>query len=359
MHTVSKIACSLLLIGSSSAIWAQEKAEQSAALVELDPVKQEMVAEQVWVPGTVISRTDSNIASEVAGRISWIADVGDLVEKGQVLAKLNDELLLLDKQQHLANIAKWQSRVELLQRKQKRFQTMAKKNATSRDQLDEVISDLEIAKQELAQAKVNKLQTEYQLSQTLVKAPFNAMVVDRLQTPGEYTTVGKDLLRVVDTQNVEASIRAPLSVLPFVEQGMPVLVKHRQQQKQEVIRAIVPVGNARSRMMEVRVALNPGDFAIGSAVRVALPNSEYHQATTVKRDALVLRQTGTFVYVIDSEDQAQQISVRTGIGVGERIEVMGELNNGHNVVIRGAERLRPGQKVRYQQPAKALAALSN
>ena len=327
---------------------AQDKPpEPPPLLVEVDAVHREMIAQQIWVPGTVVSRTDSNIASEVSGRITWMADVGDLVEKGDVLAKLDDHMLQLEQEQNLANIAKWQARVELLDKKRQRFTQMANQNNTSKDQLDEIRSDLEIARQELAQAKIDRKQTEYQLSQSQVKAPFTSLVVDRLQSPGEYTSIGQDLFRIVDTTNVEASIKAPLSAVPYIQKGLNVTVKNKVAEKTEVIRAIVPVGNSRSRMMEIRVALKPDDFAIGSAVRVALPHSKQHLGTTVPRDALVLRKSGSFVYQVDENDVAQQIAVETGIGVGERIEIFGSVDTDSPVVIRGAERLKTGQKVRY------------
>ena len=331
-------------------VTAQEQPQEPPPLlVEVDAVHSEMIAQQIWVPGTVVSRTDSNIAAEVSGRITWMAEVGDLVEKGDVLVKLDDHMLQLEQEQNLANIAKWQARVELLDKKRQRFTKMAKQNNTSKDQLDEIRSDLEIARQELAQAKIDKRQTEYQISQSEVKAPFTSLVVDRLQSPGEYTSVGQDLFRIVDTTNVEASIKAPLSAVPYIQKGLTVRVKNKQSEKSETIRAIVPVGNSRSRMMEIRVALKPNDFAIGSAVRVALPHSEKHLGTTVPRDALVLRKSGSFVYQIDDQDVAQQIAVTTGIGVGERIEVFGSVDKNSPVVIRGAERLKNGQKVRYEE----------
>lgn len=356
MKTLTRFAISALVVGMSSMALAQEAPKgPPPALVEVDDVKLEMVSERIWVPGTVMSRTDSNIASEVSGRIDWIADVGDLVEKGQVMAKLDDELLQLQLDQNTADIAKWESRVDLLERKQKRISKMAKLNNSSRDELDEIISELEIAKQEVQQSSLNKRQTEYRLSQTKVKAPFTAMVVERLQTPGEYTSVGADLLRIVDTSNVEASIRAPLSASPFIQRGQEVIVKNRSNEKAETIRTIVPVGNTGSRMMEIRVALEPGDFPIGSAVRVALPHSTAHEATTVMRDALVLRQAGTFVFMVDEENNAHQVPVETGVGMGERVEVIGDIHNDDNVVVRGAERLRAGQKVRFQATTELAA----
>ncbi|TDF38214.1 efflux RND transporter periplasmic adaptor subunit [Alteromonadaceae bacterium M269] len=349
---MKKISLALVMLSTSIVVAQETPPEPPPVLVEVESVQSERISEQVWVSGTVVSRTDSNIASEVAGRVTWMADVGDLVEEGEVLAKLDDQRLLLEKEQNLANIARWQSSVTLLTRKQERFSQMAKSNAASRDELDQVLSDLEVAKQELAQAEINKKLTDYRLSQTQVRAPFKALVVERLQSPGEYTAVGADMLRIVDTSSVEASVRAPLSAVPYIASGMPVKVKHNTVEKEQLIRTIVPVGNAVSRMMEVRVSLASGDFAIGSAVRVALPHSEFYQAMTVPRDALVLRKAGTFVYLVDDANVAHQIPVQTGIGVGSRIEVNGELDDNMPVVIRGAERLREGQKVRYEQNAE-------
>jgi RND family efflux transporter MFP subunit len=348
MIKLLKMSVCAVAISLSLPLAAQEAKEPPPALVEVELAKSELIAEQIWVPGTVISRTDSNIASEVAGRITWMAEVGAQLEPGDVLASLDDHRLQLELEQHQASIAKWESKVNLLDRKQKRFSAMVANNSSSRDLLDEIVSDLEVSQQELAQAKIDLKLIQYQISQTQVKAPFRALVVERLQNTGEFTSVGKNMMRIVDTGNIEASIKAPLSAVPFIKQGMQVAVKDQRLETQQTIRTIVPVGNAQSRMMEVRVALQAGEFAIGSAVRVALPHSDYHQALTVPRDALVLRQTGVFIYTVDNNDQAQQVPVQTGIGVGNRIEVIGELLDNSNVVVRGAERLQAGQKVRFE-----------
>lgn len=336
----------------------QEDAEPPPALVEVSPAISEQIAQQIWVPGTVLSRTDSNIAAEVAGRITWMADVGDLLEAGDVLAKIDDHILQLSYEQNVSNIAKWKARVELLEQKQVRFSSMVQRANTSKDQLDEIISELEIARQELNQAKIDKKLTAYKIEQSHVKAPFKAMVVDRLQSPGEYISIGQNLLRIVDTANIEASIKAPLSSVPFIQHGMQVIVKQGDLETKQGIRAIVPVGNARSRMMEVRVSLLPGQYAIGGAVRVALPHSHAHEGITVPRDALVLRKSGAFVYQINEINEAKQVQVTTGIGIGDRIEVFGELDHLDSVVIRGAERLREGQKVRFSdEPQDNVATL--
>ncbi|MCW8107463.1 efflux RND transporter periplasmic adaptor subunit [Alteromonas ponticola] len=343
---IKPLAVSILSLGIGFSLKAQEPPAPPPTLVEVDQILQEEIAEQVWVPGTVVSRVDAQIASEVAGRVIWMAEVGQRVRPGEVLIKLDDRRLKLSLAQDKANIAKWEARVSLAERKLDRFISMAAQQNVSKDQLDETAAELEIARQELAQAKASKEMTEYQIAQSEVVAPFDTLVVERLQFPGEYISTGQTLLRIVDPTQVEAAIRAPLTVIPYVSDGLQVIVKNNGREVLEKVRAVVPVGNSNSRMMELRVALKPNDFPIGSAIRVSLPHSEKHHGMTVPRDALVLRKTGAYIYQVNGENEAQQIAVTTGIGVGERIEVFGEFEAAHPVITRGAERLQPGQKVR-------------
>ncbi|MDM7860242.1 efflux RND transporter periplasmic adaptor subunit [Alteromonas sp. ASW11-36] len=345
-------SCSLY-VGSGI---AQQAPAPEAALVEVQQVLNESIADHIWLPGTVMSRTDSQIAAEVSGRLTWLADEGEIIQAGEVLAKLDDTRLQLLLGQNQVNINKLQARVDLLTRRSERFIQMAAQNATSKDQLDDINMELEMAKQDLAEAEYTLQLTQYQIAQSEVKAPFTAMVVERLQSPGEFTAVGQNLMRIVDTQNVEVSVRAPLTAIPYIQKGMIVTIDQQAARSEQPIRAIIPIGNEQSRMMEIRVSLDPTEYAIGSAVRVALPHSDFHDGLTVPRDALVLRKSGTFIYQVNADNEAFRVPVETGIGVDERIEVFGNIEDKMPVVTRGAERLREGQKVRFETDNTILTA---
>lgn len=346
----------LTLVSFSQASLAQENSAPPPVLVQVDEAREQAISQLTWVPGTILSQTDANLASEVDGRITWMAEVGDIIRAGEPLVVLDDTRLNITLNQNKSNIAQWQSQVTLFEKRLARYENLKANNNMSQGELDAVEADLENAKQELAQAKLDLSFTEYQLAQSRVKAPFTALVVERLQSPGEYTGVGQTLLRVVNPDNVEVQVRAPLTVLPYIESGMAVSVQSKTHQVEEAIRAIVPVGNANSRMMELRIAIKPGDFPIGSAVRVAIPSSDTHDGVTIPRDALVLRKSGTYIYQLNENNEAQQVKVRTGVGLGERIEVFGEVNPSQYVVVRGAERLREGQKVRFEETNSTLTA---
>jgi hypothetical protein len=112
------------------------------------------------------------------------------------------------------------------------------------------------------------------------------------------------------------------------------------------VRAIVPVGDTASRTIEVRLSLPSGAAFVGDAARVLIPSAAPRQVVAVPRDALVLREDNTYVFKVDKKDQAQRVAVETGSEDGLMVEVRGPIAAGERVIVRGAERLETGQKVR-------------
>jgi hypothetical protein len=86
-------------------------------------------------------------------------------------------------------------------------------------------------------------------------------------------------------------------------------------------------------------------WSAGQGVRIAIPTAASRPATVIPRDALVLRRDGTTVFRILDDNTAERIAVETGMAEGDFIEVIGDIQPGDAVVIRGGERLRAGQEV--------------
>ena len=111
----------------------------------------------------------------------------------------------------------------------------------------------------------------------------------------------------------------------------------------------MPVGDLDSRRFEVRLSLPAGQWVIGAPVQVGLPTGHAEQIVTVPRDALVIRENGTFIYIVE-DGRVRKALVSTGMGAQARIEVVGErIPVGALVVVTGAELLRDGQLVSWSE----------
>ncbi|MDH3546777.1 MAG: efflux RND transporter periplasmic adaptor subunit, partial [Gammaproteobacteria bacterium] len=96
---------------------------------------------------------------------------------------------------------------------------------------------------------------------------------------------------------------------------------------------------------EVRLNADAEIWTVGESVRVSMPTANVKEVLAVPRDALVLRREGASVFKVNADMTVEQVNVITGLGDGDHIEVIGELNPGDRVVMRGAERLNTGMTV--------------
>lgn len=334
---------------------AEAPQPERGAPVAVASVRAETRGTTIDATGSVVSRNDARLASEVAGRLEWIAEPGTTVAKGDAVARLDAERLQLAARDAEASMRRLAANTELLTTQRDRLRALDSQNIVSRSQLDEAESRVEMAQQELEQARVARDRAQLDLRRAVLRAPFAGQVAERLQQVGEFVSPGTLLARLVDTRNVEVVARAPLSGATALAAGQAVTVTGEGRTVTSRIRAIVPVGDERSRLLEVRIALEPPSWPIGSPVRVTLDAGREHAAITVPRDAIVLRQGTAYVYRVDSANTAERVAVKLGDGRGDHVEVIGTLTPGDRIIVRGAERLQPGQKVEIRAESERSA----
>jgi RND family efflux transporter MFP subunit len=311
----------------------------------VDEARRDTFNATLAVPGTVISQHDARIAAETDGRLTWVAEVGTRIAKGEAFARIDDEDLKLSLIDNQAQLASLQAQQRYQQSNLQRLQKLALSNNAAANQIDEAQAQLEMNTQDIRRAEVAIAQTQRRIGQTAIVAPFPAIVVDRLVQVGEFVSRGAPVARLVDTENREIRLQAPLDLAAYVHEGMEVSIQHNGHSSLSPVVRVIPVGDERSRMFEMRVSASDPSLVIGSPVQVALPSSDPRLLLAIPRDALVLRGSEVFVLRVNSANTVEKVKVDTGVGFGSLVEVMGELNHGDQVVVRGAERLQSGQTV--------------
>lgn len=341
-----------------------ESAETAEAAPEGPPPAPVEVAEAVnarlaplsEAPGSVVSLRDSLIAAATAGKIVWVADVGTEIEEGGVIARIDPADATFARNEAVADVRRLEARSTYLDRQYERWNDLGGEFGESETSLDQMRADRDDARQTLASARVALERAETNLARTEVKAPFAGRIVSQQAQIGEFANAGTAIARLVDTGHLEVTAQAPAALLASIKPGDMVTVRNGDREMKAPVRAVVPVGDAVSRLLELRLSLPEAAWHIGSAVRVALPMSAARDVVAADRDAIVLRANRVSVFVIGDDMKARQVDVELGAADGDLMELVGEIKVGDRLVIRGGERLRDGQAVTIQEAAGGAQA---
>ena len=343
---MKRAALTILICLSWCAVTAQDETmAYPPARVEVAVAEVRNMAPQVEVSGSVVSLNDSRIAAEVEGVITWLANVGDAVDAGAIIARINPRLMQVAFKRAEANVARLEADLTYRERQLQRAEELAATNNASANLLDESRTNRDQALQLLNDARAQLERAQGDLDRTKIRAAFAGHVTERLASIGEYVDVGEDMLRLVDTHRMEISLPAPLALTTFVKPGLTVAARYGGVERQHTVRAVVPVGDATSRLVEVRLAVGDDEWLVGTPVQVGLPSATPVTAVAVPRDALVERGGQALIYKVTDNGTAEQVTARITSTVGLWVAVADGVAAGDRVIVRGAERLAPGQAV--------------
>jgi RND family efflux transporter MFP subunit len=337
-----------ILFGSLLCVVAAQRAHAAGppVPVQVGTVTERSMSAYSWIPGSIVSRSDARVASVIAGRAVWVADVGTRVKSGEPIAKLDDTPAQIRSQELRAQVARAKAQLSVAATQLERFTQLAATKIVSVSQLDDARAQSDMAHEDVLRAEAQLRQAAYEINESQIRAPFPGVVTERFIQKGEYVQLGAATVRLVNTTDIEARATAALGLAANIRLGQIVSIRDHGLQRPGRIRAIVPVGDDRSRQFEVRVVSEDPDWLVGTSVEVSLPSATERTALTIPRDALVIRENHSYVLRVSHGNTVEELDVTPGIALADVVEVRGPVSAGDQLVIRGAERLSAGQTVK-------------
>lgn len=329
-----------------------------ASVVQVASVSRAELAPTVAVPGTIYSRNDVQVTAGVAGQLVMVAEPGTFVNMGDSVARIDARPLLLQRAEQEALLQRAEINVRQLESQLRRQRELISSNLVSEFEIEQTEANRDLAVSDANITKVRIRQIDDRIQRADIRAPFSGIVISRLHRAGEDVARGEVLAQMTDIQNMEVRAFVPLKHLPRTVVGDAIEIFATDTQFEGRIRALVPTGDVRSQTFEARIDLPQNasaSWTVGQLVSVAVPIRARQISLVVPRDALVLRNNGTFVFRVNADNIAERIAVELGDSSGEVIAVTGPLHEGDRVAIRGAENLREGSAVKImvaqQSPA--------
>ncbi len=351
----------LAALAAPATAWAQNG---GPAGVHVDQVREVPLDQTTPVIGRLVATRAGVVAARVDAPVaSFVVEVGDRVRRDDPIALLDDAVLTARRDQARAaidearaNLSTRRERLRLAQQGLARLERLKGSAAFSQARFEDQRQEVAIARAEVASARaaVGRAQADFELARieaerTEVRAPYAGVVVRRMVEAGAYVRTGDPLVRLVSDAALEVEADVPASRLAGLEPGLEVRVDlNGGPSIRAEVRAILPQENPQTRTRTVRFVPDFGPdtarLASGQSVTVRVPIGEARQVLSVHKDA-VIRREGQAVIFVAQDGEAQVRAVQLGAEVGARFEVIDGVEPGALAVVRGNERLRPGDQL--------------
>jgi len=368
---------------------AGEAREQDRALQRVEVIQVARSPDQtaIELPGSIQAITEAPILARADGYLARrMVDIGDPVATGQPLAvieapELDDQIRQAKAglqqtqaavEQAAANFERGQADEDLARVTADRWSALLKKGAVSRQENDRYQSEyhalvaatkalekaLAMQRSNVAAAEANLARLDTVQSYRLVKAPFDGVITLRNVDVGALVNAGNTLLfRVAQTATLRTYLNVPQANASSVRIGQAAWLSVSNLPGRRFAGQVARTANAldpasRTLLVEVHVPNADGALLPGMYARVDLMGARAHAPLRIPSDALIVRGEGTEVAVVRDGHTVHLQKIEVGRDYGDRIEVIGGLNEGQTIIANPGDVVREGLQVQPVPVAK-------
>lgn len=342
---ISIICLSLVFIGNSFAAGQQ----QPPASVKVSKVKKQEVAENRSFIGLLFYDKTSQLSSEVSGLVTRVKfKEGSRIKKGTVMATLDTQLLDKDILLKQTAIQQIDLKIEHSEKNLNRLKELFQKEAASERDYENIYYDYQDLANQKAAAKAELDKLHIQKRKSVIRAPFDGVVLEKKIDVGDWLQQGSSIGRLGSTNDLYARVALSENLLRFlkVDEKVNLTINAFQKKLTGTITSIDSVADAKTKnvFLKVKVPFNKY-VAVNMSATVFVPVSEKKQLAIIPREALIKFQGKDFVYTVkDGKATILPVNIVTylkgAVGADNPYFIPGM-----PIVIEGNERLRPDQAV--------------
>ncbi len=328
-----------------------QERDRPPPLVKVEPANAMRFVEKIDAVGTANANEQVTLSAPVTERIVRLGfDDGAFVRRGQMVA-------VLAQGQQNAQLSEAQARAREASQQLARIETLRQRGFATKSSLDQ--------QQALAsQARAQAAGAQAAIGDRVVTAPFSGWVSLRNISAGAVVQAGSEIATISDLSSIKLDFSVPETMLSAIRPGLAIealSAAYSDQPFRGQIATVDPVVDPNTRAVKVRARLPNPDRRLkpGMLLRVAIETAP-RTSLSVPELSVVGEGDSRFVYVVD-KGQAKRMPVQTGIRSAGRVEIVGGLQPGQQVVTEGVVKLADGMKVRLAgaQNARRPAVESN
>ncbi len=304
--------------------------------------------------GEVKSRYESNQSFRIKGKIiERKVEVGSLVKKGQVIARLDATDANLSAQAATADVRAAEASYALAQAEVERQRKLVEKKFISQSALDIREAELKTSAARLQQVKAQAAFSGNQSRYTALTADRDGVITQIRAEPGQVVDAGEMVTQIVDSKQIEVLVAVPESRMTHLKVGDKAGIKlwasvgsNHEKTYAGTVREIAPAASSATRAFDVRVTIGDADEAIKLGMTAGVRFADVATADMIIPTSALTQINGkNSVWVIDKNGVANPREVMAGQFTEDGVPITSGLQAGEMIAIAGVHTLIKGQKV--------------
>ena len=310
--------------------------------------------------GNIAAWQEASVGAEIGGlRLAEVlVNVGDTVQRGQVLARFATDAVQADLAQARAVVAEASASAQEATANADRVRALLNTGVFSGQQSSQYLTAEQTAKARVESAKAVMAAQLLRLKNTEVRASDSGIISTRLATVGAVVGAGSELFKLIRQGRLEWRAEVGASELYRLPVGAAVSVAAASGSPVTGrVRTVAPTVDPQTRSGLVYVDLPSGPSRQAGLKAGMFASGEFElgssPALTVPQQAVVVRDGFSYVFRLNADQRVSQLKVQTGRRVGERVELLDGVGAESSLVASGAGFLNDGDLVKVA-PAAAL-----
>lgn len=268
------------------------------------------------ISGSLQPERMATVRAEVAGAVlSASVDIGETVQRGQVLARIDDLAIRDGHQSAQSAVRAAEGAAQVARRNVERMETLVAEGAVAERALEDARMAALAADRQLADARTALAHAEKLLGKTVFRAPISGVVAERAVNAGDIVQPGMAILTIVDPSSMQLEASVPSEQLAHVRVGAAVefRVNGYAQAFHGSVDRVSPVADPATRQVRVFISIpNAQNRLVGGLFAEGRIEAESHVGLVAPATAVQMVAGG-------ADDGAEALRIRGG--VVERVDV--------------------------------------
>ncbi|MDX5584469.1 MAG: efflux RND transporter periplasmic adaptor subunit [Aureibaculum sp.] len=353
---ITLVTTSLLVLSCGSDHKTSIAENMTPIVVKINAVQTDQNNLLITASGKIQASNSANLSTRMMGFVNKIyVNVGDKVNKGQLLLSVNNTELQAKRAQVNAGITEATAAFTIAEKDYNRYKNLFAENSVSQKELDDMTAHFEMAKARLEGANQMKNEIDAQFTYANIRAPFNGVVTNKFIEAGDMANPGMTLIAIESPKQFEVTAMVAESDISKIRSNskVDVLVKSMNQSISGIVSEISSSAKNTGGQYLVKIALDKTDAKILSGMFTTV---QFPVEKTEKTSSMIMIPTSSIVangslkgiYTVSEQNTAILRWLRIGKTYGDKVEILSGLNATEHYIVHAEGKLFNGAKVTIQ-----------